>query len=333
MAPYRVGVIGCGGIGIQHATGLVGLDNAHLVAACDLNPETVAAFQDHWAGTWNAIAPYADYRQMLAEQQLDVLTIATPDNCHAEPTVDAARAGVKAIFCEKPLATSLDDARRMQRAVAEHGVVFSVDHTRRFKPIWRKLRKLVAAGAIGELQYVVGTLSGKRGSLFRNGTHLIDALCYLAGARPAWVFAELEDGYQDHTEYRGDGGRNPSLEPSASGYIHFANGVRAFYTGTSKKTAGSKWRFELVGSQGQILIDKDDAELLRDGQREKVEPPEAPLSGIPAGVRELVEILDRGGATSSPIAAAIDVVEVIFGFIESQRRGNVRVELPLSEEG
>jgi len=333
MAPYRVGVIGCGGIGIQHATGLVGLDNAHLVAACDLNTETVAAFQDHWAGTCDAIAPYADYRQMLAEQQLDVLTIATPDDCHAEPTVDAARAGVKAIFCEKPLATSLDDARRMQRAVAEHGVVFSVDHTRRFKPIWRKLRKLVAAGAIGELQYVVGTLSGKRGSLFRNGTHLIDALCYLAGARPAWVFAELEDGYQDHTEYRGDGGRNPSLEPSASGYIHFANGVRAFYTGTSKKTAGSKWRFELVGSQGQILIDKDDAELLRDGQREKVEPPEASLSGIPAGVRELVEILDRGGATSSPIAAAIDVVEVIFGFIESQRRGNVRVELPLSEEG
>ena len=69
MAPYRVGVIGCGGIGIQHATGLVGLDNAHLVAACDLNTETVAAFQDHWAGTWDTIAPYADYRQMLAEQQ------------------------------------------------------------------------------------------------------------------------------------------------------------------------------------------------------------------------------------------------------------------------
>ena len=64
MTPYRVGGIGCGGIGIQHATGLVGLDNAHLVAACDLNPETVAAFQDHRAGTWDAIAPYADYRQM-----------------------------------------------------------------------------------------------------------------------------------------------------------------------------------------------------------------------------------------------------------------------------
>ena len=92
-------------------------------------------------------------------------------------------------------------------------------------------------------------------------------------------------------------------------------GGAPFTPALQKKTAGSKWRFELVGSQGQILIDKDDAELLRDGQREKVEPPEAPLSGIPAGVRELVEILDRGGATSSPIAAAIDVVEVIFGFI------------------
>ena len=328
MTQYRVGVIGCGGIGIQHATGLIGLDNVRLVAGCDLNPETLSSFQDHWQGTWDDIAPYADYRQMLAEQNLDVLTIATPDNCHADPVVEAATAGIKAIFCEKPLATSLADARRMQRAVADNNVVFSVDHTRRWKPLWRRLRELVEEGAIGELQYVVGTLSGARGSLFRNGTHLVDALCYLAGARPEWVFAELEDGYKDHTDYRGNGGGDPSLEPSASGYIHFVNGVRAFYTGTSKKTAGPKWHFELMGSQGQIFGDKE-AVLVRDGKREEIVPPEAPLSGIPAGVRELIEVLDQGGTTSSPMESAIDVVEVIFGFIESQRRGNMRVDLPL----
>ncbi len=328
MTQYRVGLIGCGGIGIQHATGLVGLDKARVVAGCDLNSDTLQAFRDHWAGTWDGIAPYSDYRQMLAEQDLDVLTVATPDNYHVDPVVDAAQAGVKAIFCEKPLATSLADARRMQQAVADNGVLFSVDHTRRWLPLWRRLKELVQEGAIGDLQYVVGTLSGKRGSLFRNGTHLIDALCYLAGARPEWVFAELEDGYQDHTEYRGDGGADPSLEPSASGYIHFANGVRGFYTGTSKKTAGPKWHFELVGSQGKIVGDKE-AVLLRGDQREDIVPPDAPLSGIPAGVRELVEVLDQGGATSSPMGAAMDVVQVIFGFLESQRRGNTRVDLPL----
>ena len=63
--------------------------------------------------------------------------------------------------------------------------------------------------------------------------------CYLLFCRstPGWVFAELEDGYEDYTEYRGDGGHDPKTEPSAHGYIHFENGVRAFYVGGSKKTS------------------------------------------------------------------------------------------------
>ena len=103
MAEYRVGVVGCGGIGIEHAKGLVGMGNASLVACCDLNQEVLTSFGEHWAGTWESIAPYTDYRAMLAEQNLDVVTIATPDNRHADVVVDAANAGVKAVFCEKPL--------------------------------------------------------------------------------------------------------------------------------------------------------------------------------------------------------------------------------------
>ncbi len=76
--------------------------------------------------------------------------------------------------------------------------------------------QIIDGGKIGELQYIDGRLSGKRGSIFRNGTHLIDAICYLADSEPEWVFAEPEKGYEDYTEYRGDGGRTPELEPSAS---------------------------------------------------------------------------------------------------------------------
>ncbi len=330
MARYRVGVVGCGGIGVQHITGIVGMDNAELVAGCDLNEETLAAFADGWAGTYANVARYTDYREMLEREHLDVLTIATPDNRHVDPVVDASNAGVKAIFCEKPLATSLADADRMRAAVEENGVLFSVDHTRRWRPLWRHMvDDVIGGGQVGEVQYVVGTLSGRRGSLFRNGTHLIDGMCYLAGADPEWVFAELERGYEDHTEYRGDGGSDPSLEPSASGYIHFANGVRGFYTGTSKRTAGPKWHFEVMGSEAQIIIDKE-ATLVRDGKSEVIVAPKADMSGIPAGVRELVQALDAGGQTSSPMSAAMNVVEVIFGFLESQRLGNARVDLPAS---
>ncbi len=332
MARYRVGVIGCGGIGVQHATGLVGMDNARLVAGCDLNEDTLSAFGEHWRGTWDDVALYTDYQEMLDRERLDVLTVATPDNRHVAPVVDAANAGVKAIFCEKPLATSLADADRMRAAVEENGVLFSVDHTRRWNPLWpHMVEDVIGGGQVGEVQYVVGRLSGRRGSLFRNGTHLIDGICYLAGADPEWVFAELERGYEDHTEYCGDGGSDPSLEPSASGYIHFANGVRGFYTGTSKRTAGPKWYFEVMGSEAQIIVDKE-ATLIRGGKAEAIVAPEAAMSGIPAGVRDLVEALDEGRATRSPMSAAINVVEVIFGFLASQRLGNARVDLPVPRE-
>ncbi|MDA0700486.1 MAG: hypothetical protein O3A02_04700, partial [bacterium] len=104
----------------------------------------------------------------------------------------------------------------------------------------------------------------------------------------------------------------------------------------SKRTAGPKWHFELVGSDGRIVGDRE-ARLERDGRSETIAAP-APgdvglpggLTGIPAGVRELAETLIAGGVTtSSPMAAAWDVAQVLFGFLESQRRGNVSVDLPL----
>ena len=214
----RVGVIGCGGIGIQHASGLVGLDCAELVAGCDLSEETRSAFGAHWQDTWPNVNLYEDYRQMLASESLDVVTIATPDSVHADPVVDAVEAGVRALFCEKPMATSLADVDRMRAAIEQNGVLFSIDHTRRWNPLWHHIKDdVIDGGQIGDVQYVVGTLSGKRAALFRNGTHLVDAMCFLAGSDPQWVFAELEDGYEDYAEYRGNGGGDPSLEPSASG--------------------------------------------------------------------------------------------------------------------
>ena len=329
MPKYKVAIIGCGGIGQKHAQGIVGLDNAEVVAGCDISQETLKIFKEKWGHQWSNIALYTDYKEMLAREQPDVVTIATPDNRHAELVVDAANAGAKGIFCEKPLATSLADADRMIQACEKNNTILSVDHTRRFTPLWRHMKeKIIDSGKIGELQYIDGRLSGKRGSIFRNGTHLIDAICYLADSEPEWVFAELEKGYEDYTEYRGDGGRTPELEPSASGYIHFKNSVRGFYTGTSKNTAGPKWRFEVMGSEGYIAIDKD--AVLHKGKTSEVSvAPKWEVSGIPRGVRELIQAVDTDGEVASPGCAAHMVVEVIFGFFESQKRDNAKVHLPL----
>ena len=332
MAKHRVAVIGCTGVGTRHASGLVGLPHADLVAACDLSQEVLNEFKKHWQDTWPDIVLYKDHRDLLEKENLDIVTVATSDHRHADLVVDAAAAGVRGIFCEKPMATNLADADRMLAAVERHHTILSIDHTRRWLPLWRHTWEMVTRGEIGPVQYLVGTLNGPRAMLFRNGTHLIDAICYFAAADPEWVVAELEAGYEDYHEYRGDGGHVPKTEPSASGYIHFTNGVRAFYGGGSKNTPAPKSRLEIVGTSGYILIDMVGAQIFREDGIETIQPPEWPIEGIPAGVQELVRLVDEGGEPVSPGRDGHKVVEIIIGFLESQRRGNTRVDLPIPRE-
>ena len=192
---YRVGVIGCRGIGIRHAAGIAGLadpERAQVVAACDLATDLIEEFQTHFAESWPQVSGYTSHREMLAKEDLDIVTVATSDHAHARLVIDAAEAGVKGIFCEKPLATTVEDAAAMVAACEAHDVVLSVDHTRHWMPIWRRGSELVEAGEIGEVQSVVGCLRGSRAMLYRNGTHCLDAICWFAGGRPAWVMGDLE---------------------------------------------------------------------------------------------------------------------------------------------
>ncbi len=324
---YRAGVIGCRGIGVQHATGIVGSDRACLVAACDLDEAAPRAFAQHWPD--EDLALYSDPREMLAGASLDIVTVATSDHRHADLVVDAANAGAKGIFCEKPLATNLADADRMIAACNANTTTLSVDHTRRFIPLWRHAKEaIVDQGIIGPVQYVVGTLSGPRAMLFRNGTHTLDAICYYAGTQPEWVVAELEEGYADYAEYRGDGGHVPATEPGANGYIHFAGGVRGFYIGGSKTTPAPKQQIEVVGTTGRLLLGNKGI-LYRGEEPEPLVPPSWPLEGIPAGIHELIAAMDQGVESVSPGRAGHLVVELIIGFLESQKQGNVPVPIPM----
>ena len=266
---------------------------------------------------------------MLEHAALDIVTVATSDHRHTDLVIAAAEAGIKGIFCEKPLATNLADADRMIEAVERNNVILSIDHTRRWTPLWVRTKELIDQGVIGAVQNIISTLNGSRAMLFRNGTHLIDATCYFANADPTWVFAELEEGYEDYTEYRGDGGHEPKTEPAAHGYIHFANGVRAFYVG-GPKTTPMDGRLEIVGTEGYILINDKGATIFKGDQTETIESPDWPVQAIPAGMQELVRIVDQGGQPAAPARTGLVVVEIIMGFLESQRRGNIRINLPLS---
>src|SRR5439155_15778969 len=96
--------------------------------------------------------------------------------------------------------------------------------------------------------------------LFRNGTHLVDTICFFAESDPQWVTAEFDDEFKDYgPRYAGDGGRDPKTDPGASAIVHFQNGVRAFVN-ASKGTMGN-FELDLVGETGRIRIGSHAAEI------------------------------------------------------------------------
>ncbi len=330
---FRVGVIGCTGIGIRHAAGFAAFDDpdrAAVVAACDLEAQAIDNFKERFTDSWPKITGYTNHREMLKKENLDIVTVATSDHAHTALVVDAAEAGVKGIFCEKPLATTVEDAAAMVAACEGHNVILSIDHTRRWTPIWRHGKQLVDAGEIGDVQYIIGTLRGARAMLYRNGTHCIDSICWFAGGRPAWVTGDLEAGYEDYTEYAGDGGHDPATEPGANAYIKFDNGVGGFYVGGSKTTPGPKFSAEVVGSTGRLIISSnDEATLYRDEVAEVIPAPEWNVSGIEAGAQDLVEVLEQG--RTETISTGRDgqaVVEVIAAILKSQQADHAPIQIP-----
>lgn len=144
----RTAVIGCGQIGTKHAAAIRQSSDATLVAVCDVDLDRARLVAEG-----DAIA-YDDFAKMLAHESLDVVTVATPDDQHVDPVLAALEAGCH-VFCEKPMATSLADAKRMVEAAAQHNRHLAIDYNRRFGFGYQKAHELISDGRIGELRYAM----------------------------------------------------------------------------------------------------------------------------------------------------------------------------------
>ena len=139
----RIGFIGGGGIARHHATRLAPMRNARIVACADVAPGAASSFAADFGGQ-----AFGDHRRMLKDAELDAVWVCTPTFMHPAPVIDAARAG-KHVFCEKPMALKLADARRMEKACLDHGVRLTVGFVRRFDAFWGKLKQVVQSGVLG----------------------------------------------------------------------------------------------------------------------------------------------------------------------------------------
>ncbi len=157
----NVGQVGLGWIGGSHLDALLGRQDAQYVAVCDVNGQRVRQVQDrinrHYAsrfgqGQYRDCAAHGDFRDMLAQPDLDAVVIATPDHWHVLIACAAARAG-KDIYCEKPLSLTIREGREVVAAVRRYGRVFQTGSQQRssvFGP-FRHACELVRNGRVGRV--------------------------------------------------------------------------------------------------------------------------------------------------------------------------------------
>lgn len=141
----RAAIVGCGGAGRNHASGYHNAENAELVGVCDLDRERA----DDLASEFDVPA-FDDLSEMLADCAPDVVSVATPERHHVEPTVTALEGGAD-VFCEKIMADSVAGGRRMVEAAEATGQTLAVDYNYRHMPSFARIARAIEDGELGEI--------------------------------------------------------------------------------------------------------------------------------------------------------------------------------------
>ena len=343
LKPLRSCVVGCR-MGCVHAMAMATLEDYDLVAVCDLKEEVArrAAVQV------GCPKVYTDYTRMLAEIQPDVVTIATPTSSHAELTFQAIEAGVRGIYCEKPMATNLADARRMVRLCREKGIALVINHQRRVGAVYYMMHKLLKEGAIGEPYLIRGSCGG---DVLSDGTHTVDSILYLADDCEArWVFGQIYREEPDPSEEKSTG-FIPSggwryghmIETGAMAVLELENGWRAeIFTGGMRLPGRGYQDVEVFGSKGRLWHpgDRSNPSLLiwneKPGGWKIVSMEELPeeykrYDPITNGYHLFAQTIREGRYHPLCGENALRGFEIVMAIYESARL-HAKIELPLHQD-
>ena len=332
---YRAVVIGCGvggqgragvhSIGYLHGGAYRRSDRIELVAAADLVAENAA----NYAKEFGFERTYSDYRAMLKEERPDFVSVCTWPPLHADMVVAAAEAGAKAIWCEKPMALSMGDVDRMIDACERNGSKLVVNHQRRFLGPFQEVRKIIAAGGIGQVLTIHAGIEGW--DLLSWGTHWIDMFRFFLGdQRCEWVVAQIDArGQQRKYGHR--------VEDHAFTCFAFEGGAHAFLE--TGRTIPNAPTMRIAGTEGIIDILEGDAAAkgtirVLSGSTNGWEYPETSettydfATATDRLLAQLVAWVDGGPEPSVSARGGRATTEMIMACYESARRGAI-IDLPV----
>ena len=334
---FKAGIVGCGRIGSQfdddpkrkfvatHAGAYSAVDEVELVAACDLDEEKLAKCGQRW----QIPTLYQDYRELLSKEKLDILSICTWNSTHLDIARDAADNGVRAIFCEKPIANSLKNADEMIRLCQEKGVILQIDHKRRFDKFHQEIKSFLQASRLGRIQQVTFYyVSG----IANAGSHMFDLLRFYFGDID-WVQAIYSRNESHNTD-----------DPNIDGMVKFKSGL---FGSIQTCDVNKFYIFEMdcLGTKGRLNITRDGFDLdfyeVRKSQLFSEDMDlfhtASPISSdtsrefMVEAVRHLVECLTEGKKSLSSGEDGRAALELICAFQESAQADGKRITLPLKD--
>lgn len=304
------------------------LPDVEFVGCADVNRERAVEFAEN-TGTKTA---YTDFRDMIAKEQPDLVSICTWPKQHAEIVIGCAEAGVKAIHCEKPLSSTWEEAQQMMRAVQQYGSRLTLGHQRRFGDPYQKLLQIKQSGRIGELKRMEASCP----NLWDWGDHYLDMLQMMNDEVPgAWALGQLDF-------HKGEQWFGMYVEDKGIWHMGYQNGVEAiFITGPDSKTRPG---IRLVGTKGvaEYHWEQPSVRVLADGQsgwetyaesNGGWDPPSYwEVSYFDRALAEVVNSYREGRKSMLDIDVAIRGHEMAYACYESvRRRGLVRLPIEIQD--
>ena len=340
MKTYRAAVIGCSRMGAfidhevpdyqaiklpySHAAGFYAEERTDLIACSDLRTDVMEQF-----GTQYDVPKsrqYTDYHQLIEQEQPDIVSVATQPEHRAEVVIHAAEHGVKAIYAEKAMAASMDEADAMVEAVERNGAFLNLGTNRRWHTGFDKMKEIIDSGELGRLKTLI--IYGN-GTLFNTASHNFDLVLRLNSDHKAeWVSAHLPNAEAiiEGQIFRED--------PTGQGMIQFENGVMVHALLSPRS---SEW--EAICDSGSLTCWNNGWQwkLRRNvnipGWRSCAEEGTFPdferTSSTANLIKDLVHSLDTGEPPRGGVRCAHASTELIFAFMESHLQNGARVDLPL----
>ena len=200
MSKVKIGIIGCGTIANSaHIPNYLKNPDVEIKYFCDILPERANAAVEKYgceAGAKNAVA-VEDYHVVLADPEIDAVSVCTPNFGHSVISIDALRAG-KNVLCEKPAARIYSEALKMQEVQHETGKILNIGVVNRFNDAVNRMKAYIDAGKLGEVYHVYASFRAHRsipglggafttkaiaggGALIDWGVHFIDLILYCTG--------------------------------------------------------------------------------------------------------------------------------------------------------